>query len=213
VNAPAVMGLGSFSSQPYYLDSFTVTCNNPTRNSGLTVTVSLFINNAYQPFNTPTITLVDDQSIAFDAGPGLYIPAGSMVTPIINSQPANTVLISYRRNYISTTSQGDPLGILNVITTVGLGGQVNFFVTAPTPILPANPVYGCRIAIAVGAVPPPTWTSPSFCRINENSFSNGLNTTIYIPSSTVYSFSAWFINANTPPSMSATAFTGTFTTI
>lgn len=210
INSFVIPGVGSYSALPYYLDMMTVTCNNPHRNSGLSVVVTLNVNYNYHPDNTPSITLSDEESVVNDSGPGLYIPAGSLVTPAINSQPANTLIISFRRTYISTTSIPIPPNVSLVSVAVGLNGFTSFTVTAPSG-LNANVVCGCRIAIVAGVTPPATWTAPADCRISEIAFNNALNTITYLATGTLYSYSAWFINANTPVTMSASAYTGSFT--
>lgn len=212
VGVPSIFpGMGSYCPFPYYVDGMSVTCYDPRRNSGLSVTIRLFVNGAFTPENnTQTVTLTDDVIVATASGTGFYVPAGSLVTAVIDNQPAKQTVISFRRTFITTSALAAPPAPTVVTVVVGTG-LATFTVSIPGS--PANVnVCGIRLSILAGVTPPVSWSAPADAKVNELGFIGSNQTTVQLQTTTQYSYSVWLINGNTPATMGP-PFSGTFTTL
>jgi hypothetical protein len=186
-----------------------------------TLTLSMYINYSFLPsVSTQVVTpLATDQISSFPLG--FYCPGGSVINPILTSS-ADTyfpVNLSFKKSYVQfpNTMLPPPAPSNVTYTSYGAGGLSSFLITYSTTNDPL--IYGARVSMDVGLVPPALWTDPSSVKVNESEIDafygdtgNSCGFTMQLAAATTYSMSVWFINGNDPPDMSATPYQTTFTT-
>lgn len=186
-----------------------------------TLTLSMYINYSFLP-NVATqvlVPLATDQISSFASG--FWCPGGSVINPILTSS-ADTyfpVNLSFKKSYnqFPNTMLPPPTPLNVTYISYGAGGLSSFLITYSTPNDPL--IYGARVSMDVGLVPPALWTDPSSVKVNESEVDafygdtgNSCGFTMQLDAATTYSASVWFINGNDPPNMSATPYQITFTT-
>lgn len=217
-NPPRLGSTGFLVPEACYIKNVTAIMT-PYSSPVSTLTLTLYINYSFVPNPAQILTLTSSAQInTFSSG--FFCPAGSIINPILTSSADSysPVSLSFKKIFIQLPNTlpppPTPLGL--TFTAFGAGGLSSLLITYA---LNDPLVFGVRLSMNVGLVPPATWAEASSVKVGEvevDAFYGDTGTscglTLQLAAATTYAVSAWFINGNDPPDMSVTPYQTTFTT-